>query len=191
MELEEEVIIYPSIAKLVRLYILSIVFVLMGALLIIVGFKIDIGIDFSTNRFYGHLYVGVVGISSCLFFGLCGIYIIKRIIIRKPSVIISEDGFTDNASGISVGFLKWSEIKGFQVYDYMGQKFLGIEPIDIEGTLKKVSKVKRIFLNMNKSLGTAIINIPQNTINMPLEIVYDKMVELKVIDEEMGKLFGS
>jgi hypothetical protein len=177
MELEKEIIIYPSVTKLVGLYILSIIFVLIGALLIIVGFKIDIGIDFSTKR-YEHLSVGVIGIISCLFFGLGGIYIIKRIFVRKPSVIISKDGFTDNASAISVGFLKWSEIKGFQIYDYMGQKFLGIEPIDIEGTLKKVSKVKRILLKMNKSLGTAIINIPQNTISMPLEEICDKMVEL-------------
>ena len=178
MELDKEIIIYPSFPKLLGLFILSIIFVLIGSLLIIIGFNIDIGIDITIREDYSPLLIGVIGIICCLFFGLCGIYIAKRLFVMEPSIIISEDGFTDNASAISAGFLKWSEIKSFLIYDYAGQKFLGIEPIDIEGTLKKVSKVKRTLLNMNKSLGVAIINIPQNTINMPLEKVYDKMVEL-------------
>ena len=178
MVLEKEIIIYPSILKLVGVFILSIIFVLIGAILITLGFNIDIGIDTSIKEGYSRSAIGVVGIVGCLFFGLCGIYIAKRLFVRKPSIIINEDGFTDNASAVGVGFLKWSEIKGFKVYDFMGQKFLGIEPIDIEGTLKRASKAKRILLNMNKGLGTAVINIPQNTVRMPLEKVYDKMVEL-------------
>jgi len=56
---------------------------------------------------------------------------------------------------------------------------LGIEPVDVEGTLNKVSKFKRAILNLNKGLGVTIINIPQNSLNMPLEEVHELMVEYK------------
>ncbi|WP_010249774.1 STM3941 family protein [Acetivibrio cellulolyticus] len=177
MELKKEIIIYPSILKLLGLFIGASIFVLMGTFLIIAGFNIDIGIDISIEEGYSQLLIGIIGVICNSFFGLCWIYIAIRLFVRKPLVIISEDGFTDNASAISVGFLKWSEIKSFKVYNYMGQKFLGIEPVDVEATLQKVSKLKRTLLNANKSLGTAIINIPQNACSMPLEKIHDKMVE--------------
>ncbi|HOV27360.1 MAG TPA: STM3941 family protein [Pseudobacteroides sp.] len=181
MELEKgkEVIIYPSTTKLVVLFIFSLMFVLIGALFIVIGFEIDIGINTAVEKESSRYGFRIVGIISCLFFGFCGWYVVKRLLIRTPSLIISKYGVTDNASAIAAGFLKWSEIKNFLIYYYGGQKLLGIEPVDVEGTLNKVSKFKRAILNLNKGLGVTIINIPKNSLNMPLEEVHELMVEYK------------
>ena len=74
-----------------------------------------------------------------------------------------------------MGFLKWSEIKDFKIYDFMGQKLLGIELNEVEGSLQRVSKIKRRLLKMNLAFNCSMINIPQNTIDVPLEKVYEQM----------------
>ena len=45
MDSEKEIIIYPSVIRMVKLLLLSIPFVLVGVFLIIWGFNIDIGTD--------------------------------------------------------------------------------------------------------------------------------------------------
>lgn len=175
MDSEKEIIIYPSVIRMVKLLLLSIPFVLVGVFLIIWGFNIDIGTDVLMSKGEAPVMLGIIGIISCLFFSFCSIYLVIRIFVRKPSVIINEEGFTDNASAIGVGFLKWSEIKDFKIYDFMGQKLLGIELKEVEGSLQRVSKIKRRLLKMNLAFNCSMINIPQNTIDVPLEKVYEQM----------------
>jgi hypothetical protein len=179
MDSGKEIIIYPSVLRMVKLLLGSISFVLVGVFLIILGFNIDMGIDAGMSKSDDSVIFGIIGIIGCLFFAFSSIYLVIRILVRKPSVIINEEGFTDNASAVGVGFLKWSEIKDFKIYDFMGQKFLGIELNEVEGTLQRVSIIKRILLKMNLALNYAMINVPQNTIDVPLEKVYEKMISFK------------
>ena len=61
----------------------------------------------------------------------------------------------------------------------MGQKFLGIEPIDTGKALGKLPIVKKALLNANKAFETNTINIPDSMVSMPLEEVYNKMIQFK------------
>lgn len=45
--------------------------------------------------------------------------------------------------------------------------------------LGSISLIKRILLKMNLALNCAMINVPQNTIDVPLEKVYEKMISFK------------
>lgn len=173
---KSEILIYPKKSKLIAIFLLSLVFVLIGLIFIIVGFEINIGIDIAIEDSSPMIY-GIIGTVCCVFFGICGAYILERIINKSPSIVLNSEGFVDNASAIGIGLIKWNEIKEFKIYEYMGQKFLGIELVDPKILLSRTSKVKRMLLNTNKKLGTSTINIPQNTVEIPLEKVYDEVMK--------------
>lgn len=176
----EEIIIYPDYSELKKLLIVSPVFTLFGAFMAIKGFKTHADVIIPIIEYRCHWLVrAMFGIICGLLFRLYGISIAKRLLIKKPSLIIDKEGFTDNTSAVSVGFLKWSEIKEFRVYDFMGQKFLGIEPIDTGQALGKLPIVKKALLNANKAFETNTINIPDSMVSMPLEEVYNKMIQFK------------
>ena len=172
-----EMIIYPSRVKLMKSFVLSILFILVGAWLIVGGFNINIGIVRPSSRLYNTTFTGVVGITCCVFFGMCSLYIIKRMIIKQPSIIVNENGITDNASAAAVGLIKWSEVKEISIYEYMGQKLLGIVPKDVDTILCRIPAYKRVLLKINKRFGAKMINIPQNTIDISLEKISESMLK--------------
>lgn len=173
----DEIVIYPSLLKLTGLLIISILFTLCSIFLMVLGFEINIGINTKIDARYNKLLLGSIGILCFLFSVICLLYIAKRLIIEQPSLIINKEGITDNASAVGVGLLKWCDIKEIGVYYYMGQKFLGIEPMNPEEILSSIPKYKQGLLKMNRGLGTALINIPQNAIKISLEEIYTKMKE--------------
>lgn len=64
------------------------------------------------------------GIASILFFGLMSFVISKKIFDTTPGLIISNDGLTDNSSGISAGFVPWSDIKEITEIKIVNQQFI-------------------------------------------------------------------
>ena len=62
---------------------------------------------------------------SILFFGLCLIFIAKKVFTRKAGLIINDKGIIDNSNGTSIGLIEWNDITGVEtikvsapVYDY-------------------------------------------------------------------------
>lgn len=80
--------------------------------------------------------------------------------LKKPALILSEDGLTDQSSYIAAGFLKWEEIMEVQFYQYGGQPFLGIITVDPELIIQRSSGFKRLLNKMNKGLVEAQVSIP-------------------------------
>ncbi|WP_442807474.1 STM3941 family protein [Trinickia soli] len=114
----------------------------------------------------------VVGVP---FFGACGLFVLSRLLWRKPAIIIDNDGLTDHASGVSLGFIPWSDIADARIvvqsFRASRQKFIGVSVRNPNEYLAKCGPLTRVLLWANKGLSGYIVNIPQTTLSVGLEVV--------------------
>ena len=162
-----EVVIYPKKVKLFAVAMASLLFVILGFYLgqnhEEMGLPLRVAIIAS--------YVGIP------FFGLCLVYAVYRLLMPKPAVVISDEGIFDNASAVGAGMLRWEEIAEVFAYDFMGQRMLGIVPVDEEAVLRRQSPLKRVMAKMNKGIAPAPFNIPQTVLPISVDELLSKVEE--------------
>ena len=162
-----EVVIYPKKLKLLAIALGSLLFVILGFYFLQNG--VAMGLPLRTI-----IIASYVGIP---FLGLCLVYAIYRLLIPKPSVVISDEGIFDNASAVGAGMLRWEEIADVFTYDFMGQRMLGIIPVNEEIVLSRQSLLKRIIVKMNKGIAAAPFNIPQAALPISADELLSKVHE--------------
>ena len=153
------VVIYPS-----RLRV-SLIFA--GAALFVAG-----GIWLLQHPIQGDEAMGwLTGWASIVFFGAVALFALSRLVSRKPALTIDHTGITDNASGLSAGFIPWSDIVDAQIVNFQQQKFLGLSLRNPQDYLAKASPFKRMLMKANSSLVGFVINIPRIALPVTLEEV--------------------
>src|ERR1044072_87490 len=160
-------VIYPKKLKLLG--------IALGALLFVI-----LDFYFARNGGAMGLSLRTIIITSYVgipFFVLCLVYAIDRLLIRKPAVVISDGGIFDNASAVGAGMLRWEEIADVFAYDFMGQRMLGIIPLNEAVVLGRQSRFKRIMAKMNKSMAPAPFNIPQTALPISVDELLRKIEE--------------
>lgn len=162
-----DLVIYPSTTKTIGLVLAALVFVVLGVVFIGVG---QTGEEGSPG-------LVVIGGISVVFFGACLVYLVYRLFNRKPSLIVNDEGIVDHSSAIGGGELKWADIEEIMLYDYMGQRFIGIRLHDTETFLARQSGLKKTLMKANQGLVQATVNITQVAVKMPLEDLYVLMME--------------
>jgi hypothetical protein len=163
----DEIVIYPSKFKTALLAAGALIFVCGILALAIWGEKSEI-------PSWEELIIYWVGIP---FFGFAFIYACYRLIVPKPAVIINHRGVFDNASALSAGLVEWDEIDRVFIYEYYGQRCLGIVPLDVKAFFKRQPIFKRWLMRINLHLVEAPINIPQNTLPMKVDDLLLKILE--------------
>jgi hypothetical protein len=162
----DEIVIYPSKFR---------TFLMAAGALIFVGIILALAIwGEKSEDPSGDLILYWVGIP---FFGLIFIYDCYRLIVPKPAVIINHRGVFDNASAVSAGLVEWGEIDKVFVYEYYGQRFLGVVPSDVKAVLKRQPIFKRLLMYINIHLVKAPINIPQNRLPVKVDELALKILE--------------
>jgi hypothetical protein len=104
MEPIETIVIERSRVKMAGMFVISAVFVSLG---IWFWLKPD---DVVTPWLPQRNMVRMVGVISVVFFGGCGLYILKKLGDVRPAVIISEEGITDHSHASSPGVISWEDI---------------------------------------------------------------------------------
>jgi hypothetical protein len=172
----DDVVIYPSKLKTLLIAVVSLLFVA-------IGFYLADGLD--AMRLPLPVWVIVITSFVCiLFFGLCFVYALYRLLSPKPAVVISREGIFDNASAVGAGMLKWEEIAEIYTYTFMGQRMLGIVPRDTEAVIARQPLFKRVLAKMNRGMVQAPFNIAQNTLPIPVDELVKEIEERWVISPE-------
>jgi len=162
-----EVVIYPKKVKLLA--------IAMGALLFVI-----LGFYFAQNRvamglpLWKIIVIAYIGIP---FFSLCLVYAIYRLLVPNPAVVISDEGIFDNASAVGAGMLRWEEIADVFAYDFMGQRMLGIIPVNEAVVLGRQSRLKRVMAKMNRGIAPAPFNIPQSVLPISVDDLLSRVEE--------------
>ncbi len=120
---------------------------------------------------------GIIGVISILFFGAALVFFLTRLLGRKPSLFINEEGIIDDSSYVSAGTIAWDEIEDIGITEYSGQQWISIKLRDPQAFLQKQPRFKRWLMNLNNTLVDAPIHISQEMLSVPLGRFYEMMVD--------------
>ncbi|MBA3665458.1 MAG: hypothetical protein H0W61_14780 [Bacteroidetes bacterium] len=98
------------------------------------------------------------GIAAILFFGLCVVFLAKKLPDKTPGLIINDRGVTDNSGGVSVGLIQWSDVKAITIETAANQRFIMLvvkNPDEYISKQKGFIKKKAMQMNYN-SYGSPI-----------------------------------
>jgi hypothetical protein len=135
---------------------------------------------FLNNPTYAH----GLGVAAIVFFGLCGILLIKRLFNKKPGLVFDNSGIVDNSSSVSAGFIPWSEIVGSEIFDLQRQRILVIMVKDPQKYIERGNSVRRTLNIANNEMCGSPIAISSNAlkINFP---------ELQALFNEYQRKYGN
>ena len=162
-----EIVIRASKRKSIGLSIMSLV-MLMASL-----FNLFVGLNESKTIY---MAIGILGI---IFFGFTTVYIVWRTlntIVRNSNTFllkINEDGIIDNTTMMSIGLIRWEDIKSVRLTKSFTEKFIGIEVKDIENFIVNLPNKTKQSVKLNMKLKFPPINITVNTATIKPEEVID------------------
>jgi hypothetical protein len=174
MDSTDETIIETSKSKLVLLILASCGFVAAGAWMLSLD-AAEIRAGRSFTFFYNDpTFVRVLGVASILFFGVCGVYGFKKLFDKQPGLVLNSSGIVDNASGVAAGFIPWSEVVGFGVYEIQKQKMLVIGVSDPQKYIDRGGALKRLANKANHKMSGSPVTIS----SVALKIDFPELVAL-------------
>ena len=68
-----------------------------------------------------------IGYAAVIFFGICAIFIFRKLFDTKAGIILDDKGIHDNSSGVSAGFIPWGDITNISTIEVSRQKLIMIE----------------------------------------------------------------
>lgn len=170
MTSSEEKIIELSKTKLLLLVFGSLAFIVIGAWMV----SIDAAQIEAQRRFNNPLFVHGIGWVGILFFGWCGVIGARKFFDKKPGLIFSSVGITDNSSGVSAGLIPWNEISGFNVYEIQKQKMLIVLLKNPDKYIEIGSAIKRTLNRTNFKMCGSPVAISSNS----LKINFDDLLKM-------------
>ncbi|MPM22896.1 hypothetical protein SDC9_69356 [bioreactor metagenome] len=118
-----------------------------------------------------NVMIRIVGVIGAVFFGGCLYFIVKRLFRPKNILEINANGFIDNSSAISPGFVHWKDVKDIYMSSIATQEFISVTLKDFDKFLQELPPAKRIPVSANVKLSYAPIQINLNSANASYEEV--------------------
>ncbi len=166
----EPVVIFRTHTQDVIAFIVSVVFIACGAW----ALMLPTGQITADGRL-------IVWLLMSLFISIAA-FAASGLVSRKPALTIDRTGITDNASGLSVGFIPWSDIVGIRIVTLQAQKYLGVSLRNPNEYLKRAPLVKRLLIRTNVHCLGHVVNIPQLSLPVPVEDLLAKMGQFSGTD---------
>ncbi|MFF3923003.1 STM3941 family protein [Paenibacillus lactis] len=157
MPRQEEIHIKPKVTKLL---LGSLIFVALGIFMIYAG---------AGDR---QIVLVIIGFLCTLFFGALLVFFMRKLVQRKPALVINDEGIIDRSSYVSVGAIPWSEIKGMDIYQVMNERFIGIEVHHPEEILARLPGWKQKLMRMNKGMTNATIHLSASGLSCNLNELF-------------------
>lgn len=165
MSAQNEKIIYLSKVKLLLLIAGSIAFVFLGVWVA----NLDAEKIQSSRRYTDPVLVHLIGWVTVIFAVLCSAIGVKKFFDKRPGLILSSLGVTDNSSGTSAGFIPWEDISGFGIYKIKRQKMLTILLINPEKYIHSGGTLKVALKKISHQMSGSPILITSNSLKISFE----------------------
>ena len=170
-----------SKAKIIGLLAGSILFVLVGIVLVL---RDPAEIAAGGGRYSNPAIVHTAGWLGIGFFGLCAVFITRKLFDHAPGLRLSAAGLYDNASGISAGLIPWSDIAGFAPYQVSGQHMVVILLKDPEPYIERGSAFRRKLNRVNYKMCGSPVVISANALRT-------KLPELQILLDQYFMVYGT
>lgn len=165
MTLTDEKTIALSKTKILLLVLGSLAFVGIGVWMV----SMDATLIAAQRRFNSPLLIHGLGYLSIVFFGLCGVIGLNKVCDKKPGLILSNTGITENTSGLSAGFVPWHEVTGFAIYQTHKQKMLVVLVNNPEKYIEIGSAFRRTLIKASYHMSGSPVVITPNALTINFE----------------------
>ncbi|SFU66735.1 hypothetical protein SAMN05216480_11259 [Pustulibacterium marinum] len=138
--------------------------------------------QFKTPLFQSSEVIRMSGIASIVFFGVCVVFIFKKLFDKKVGLIMDENGITDHSSGTSVGLIEWDDIIGLETVQVASTKIMMLLTNQPE---KYIARAKNGIAKQAMKANYKMYGSPLSIASNSLQITYDDLEKLitKVLDE--------
>lgn len=174
--MEERIEIQLSKTKILLLLIGATVFVVLGIHFIINPEQ------FKSTIFRNIEIIRIVGIASVAFFGLCLVFITKKLFDKKVGLTIDQNGITDNSNRANLGIIEWTDITGIGTIQVASTKILMLETDKPE---KYIERAKNGIAKSAMKANYKMYGSPLSIISNSLKIKHDDLQ--KLITKEFEK----
>ncbi len=137
------------------------------------------------------VWAQLMGAVAVAFFGAVGASILFRLLRPGPAIRIDENGILDDASGVSLGLIRWHQVGEIDEYRVHGQAFLGIMLRDVDAVIAQQPFWKRRIVRANLRMGAAAVNIPQASVGITLSDLRREIERHKREAARRGRLGAS
>lgn len=173
---------------------MKIIFSMLGALAFVVAGAWGV-LDaerFASIRYPKNL-VFLGGLAGVLFFGLCFIFLAKKILSKEAGLIINEQGIIDNSNATSVGLIEWNDvtdIEAIQVKIRVYRTFRTVSSpkmliIKTDKPEKYIERSKNIISKKAMETNKRMYGTPLTIISSSLKIKFSELE--KIISEQLKK----
>lgn len=160
--------------KLLKLLLFSFLFLIVGIWMIVTNPQIG-------NPVFNNTLLKMAAAGLSVLLGLAGLFFfIKKLLDKKPGLIINESGIYDNTSVFKFGLIPWSDIS--QIYDHevkvsasSTQRFITIGLTDPDKYIsRETGSIKRKMMEANAKNFNSPVHISTNA----LKIDHKELVEI-------------
>ena len=162
MSTTDALVVRQSRARVVRLVLVALVFVLIG-----VAMLADGG------------WTAVVGGLTVVLFGFALVLALRQVVRSGQGLVIDREGIVESTSSVSVGRIPWAAVAEVEPFTLGGQRYLGIGLVDREGFLAGLAGPQRALLRRSADLAGHDLNIPLQTLKTTDEELMDAVARLR------------
>lgn len=125
-----------------------------------------------------------LGLVAIVFFGIFVLVGLKKLFNSKPALILNKSGIVDNSSGVSAGFIPWSEVEGATIVEVQKQKML---VINVRNPEEYVARGNLLKQTLNKA-NYKMVGSPISISSVALAINFAELISL--FDQYQRKYAG-
>jgi len=126
----------------------------------------------------------ILGIITVSFFGICGLFIGKKLFDTQIGLTINDEGITDNTNATSIGLIEWDDIIGIERIDIASTKIL---VIITDKPDKYISRAKNGLSKRAMKANHKMYGSPLSIISNSLKMKFSELDELVVSEFEKKK----
>ena len=130
------------------------------------------------------MYARGLGIAAIVVFGALALFFFKKLFDKKPGLVFNNSGIVDNASAVAAGFIPWSEITGYDIFEMPQQKMLIIMVSDPQKYVERGNAVKQKLNQANFNMCGSPISISANALKI-------NFADLLALFDEYQRKYGT
>jgi hypothetical protein len=115
-----------------------------------------------------------LGVVLVVFFGLGVLVGVRKLLDRRPGLVLDAQGLHDNTSGVSAGLVPWRDVTGFSVFEAFGQRSLIVHVSDPS----KYAALGGIAGRALRRINLKLCGSPVTLASQSLQVGFDELVDL-------------
>ncbi|SFU19082.1 hypothetical protein SAMN04489724_0095 [Algoriphagus locisalis] len=141
-----------SKTKITLYFIGALMFVLLG---IVFSYEPSTFISF---RYPSPTLIRLAGIASLMFFGVCLLFITRKLVDSKIGLRISDAGIWVNSNNFEIGLIEWDDITGFRTVKISYTKLIIVKTRKPAKYIDRTTNVlaKRTMRSNHRTLGSPL-----------------------------------